>query len=159
MDTYLAFALLIMAVGLVGSVAPLIPGPPFVWLGAFYYAWRTGYEQIGVATLVLLAVLAIAGGTADWWLSYLGARKGGASGWGTIASFAGGILGFLLLNLPGMLIGSLAGVILVEYLRHRDWRRVLRASGGYLAGWLLATVVEIGTCVVMIAIFVLVLWL
>ena len=152
---YLALALLMMGVGLIGSFAPLVPGPPFVWLGAFYYAWRTGYEEVGIITLVVLAILAIAGGTSDWWLSYLGARRGGASGWATLASFIGGIVGFVLFTIPGMLIGSLASVALVEYLRHRDWRRVMRASGGYLAGWLLSTVVEVGVCIVMIAIFLL----
>lgn len=155
MNTYLILALAMMAVGLVGAVAPMIPGPPFVWLGAFYYAWRTGYDEVGVFTLVLLGVLAIAGGTSDWWLSYLGARRAGASGWATLASFVGGIIGLLLLSLPGMLIGSLAAVVLVEYSRHRDWRRVLRASGGYLAGWLLSTVVEVAVCVIMIGIFLL----
>jgi uncharacterized protein YqgC (DUF456 family) len=54
-----------------------------------------------------------------------------------------------------MLIGSLAGVILVEYTRHRDWRRVLRAGGGYLAGWLLSTVIEVAICIIMIGIFLL----
>lgn len=155
MNTYLILALAMMAVGLVGAVAPMIPGPPFVWLGAFYYAWRTGYDEVGVFTLVLLGALAIAGGTSDWWLSYLGARRAGASGWATLASFVGGIIGLLLLSLPGMLIGSLAAVVLVEYSRHRDWRRVLRASGGYLAGWLLSTVVEVAVCVIMIGIFLL----
>ncbi len=155
MNTYLILALAMMAVGLVGAVAPMIPGPPFVWLGAFYYAWRTGYDEVGLFTLVLLGVLAIAGGTSDLWLSYLGARRAGASGWATLASFVGGIIGLLLLSLPGMLIGSLAAVVLVEYSRHRDWRRVLRASGGYLAGWLLSTVVEVAVCVIMIGIFLL----
>ena len=155
MNMYLVLALAMMAVGLVGAVAPMIPGPPFVWLGAFYYAWRTGYDEVGVVTLVLLGALAIAGGTSDWWLSYLGARRAGASGWATLASFVGGIIGLLLLSLPGMLIGSLAAVVLVEYSRHRDWRRVLRASGGYLAGWLLSTVVEVAVCVIMIGIFLL----
>ncbi len=155
MDGHLGFALLIMLVGLIGAVAPLVPGPPFVWLGAFYYAWQTDYQSVGVLILLLLGVFAVVGGTADWWLSYLGARRAGASGWATLASMIGGIVGLVLFTLPGMLIGSLAGVVLVEYLRHRDWRRVVRASGGYLAGWLLSTVVEVAVCIVMIGIFLL----
>ena len=146
---------LIMIAGLIGSIAPLVPGPPFVWLGAFYYAWQTDYQTVGVLTLIVLAVLAIVGGTADLWLSYAGARRAGASGWATLASMIGGLVGFIVFTLPGMIIGSLAGVILVEYLRHRDWRRVLRASGGYLAGWLLSTVIEVGVCIAMIGIFLL----
>ncbi len=146
-------ALLIMAIGVVGAIAPLIPGPPIVWLGALYYAWRTQWTELGVGWLTVLGVLAIVGGTSDWWLGYLGARRGGASGWATVASFVGGIVGLLVLNVPGMLLGSVAGVVLVEFTRHRDWRRVLRAGGGYLVGWLLSTVVEVVVCLLMIGLF------
>ncbi len=153
MGGHLGLALLIMGIGLVGAIAPLIPGPPIVWLGALYYAWQTDYQQVGLVTLAVLAILAIAGGTSDWWLGYLGARRAGASGWATLASFIGGIVGFVVLNVPGMLIGSLGGVVLAEYLRHRDWQRVLRASRGYLVGWVLAAVVEVAVCLVMVALF------
>jgi uncharacterized protein YqgC (DUF456 family) len=142
-----------MVIGVVGAIAPVIPGPPIVWLGALYYAWRTGFDEVGVAMLAVLGLLAIVGGTSDWWMGYLGARRGGASGWATLASFVGGIAGLVVFSLPGMLIGSIGGVVLVEYLRHRDWRRVARASGGYLAGWLLSAVIEVAVCLLMIALF------
>jgi len=144
---------IIMGVGLLGAILPLIPGPPIVWLGALYYAWRTQFLEVGIATLVVLGILAIVGGTSDWWLGYLGARHGGASGWATLASFVGGIAGLIVFSVPGMIVGSLAGVVAVEYLRHRDWQRVMRASRGYLAGWLLSAVVEVAVCVVMIVLF------
>ncbi len=159
MDQNLNIALIIMLAGLVGAVAPLIPGPPIVWLGALYYAWQTGFDDVGAFSLLVLAVLAIVGGTSDFWLGYLGARRGGASGWATLASFVGGIVGFFVLNVPGLLIGSFGGVVLVEYLRHRDWRRMLRAGGGYLLGWLLSTVVEVGVCILMIVLFLAAVWL
>lgn len=152
-EAHLLVALAIMVVGLIGAIAPLIPGPPIVWLGALYYAWQTGYQEVGVVMLVVLALMAIIGGTSDWWVAYLGARRAGASLWGTLASFIGGIVGFVVLSVPGMLVGSLAGVIVVEYLRQRDWRQVLRAGTGYLAGWLLSAVIEVAICVVMIALF------
>ncbi len=155
MSAELGLALLIMGVGLIGAIAPVIPGPPIVWLGALFYAYQTGWQQIGAPTLTLLGILAVAGGTSDWWLGYLGARRGGASIWGTLASFAGGIAGFFVLNVVGMIVGSLAGVIAVEYFRHRDWQRVWRASRGYLAGWLLSMVVEVVVCLVMIGLFLL----
>lgn len=147
-------AVIIMGVGLLGALLPLVPGPPLVWLGALYYAWRTGWAEVGWPSLTVLLILAVIGGTADLWMGYLGASKGGASGWATLASIAGGIVGFLLLSVPGALIGSIAAIVLVEFTRHRDWRKVLRASGGYLVGSLLATVVQVIICVVMIGIFV-----
>jgi len=145
---------IIMLIGVVGSVLPFLPGPPLIWLGALYYAWRTGWVEVGWPVLVLLLVLGLVGGTADWWMGYLGASTGGASIWATLASMVGGIAGFLIFNLPGMLIGAIGAIALVEYGRHRDWRKTLRAGGGYLVGSLLAAVVEVIIALVMIAIFV-----
>ena len=153
MDQIMIEAIIIMAVGVVGSVLPLIPGPPIVWLGALYYGWRTGWIEVSWPSLTLLLLLAIIGGTADLWMGYLGASRGGASGWATLASMVGGIVGFLVLNLPGALVGSVGAIVLVEYGRHRDWRKVARDSGGYLVGSLLAAGVEVVICLVMIGIF------
>lgn len=146
-------ASIIIGLGLLGAILPLIPGPPIVWLGALYYAWRTGWAFVGWPSLTLLFVLAVIGGTADLWMGYLGASKGGASGWATLASMIGGIVGFFVLNLPGVIVGSIGAIVLVEYARQRDWRKVLRAGGGYLVGWLLSTAVEIGISLLMIGVF------
>lgn len=154
MNDAVVITALIMLVGVIGSILPFIPGPPLIWLGALYYAWRTGWVELGWPILTLLLVLALVGGTADWWMGYLGASTGGASIWATIASMVGGIAGFFIFNLPGMLIGSIGAIALVEYSRHRDWRKTLRAGGGYLVGSLLAAVVEVIIALAMIGIFV-----
>lgn len=154
MDEVLLITIIIMALGLIGSVLPLLPGPPIIWLGALYYAWSTGWTAVGWPSLLLLLVLAIIGGTADLWMGYFGASKGGASGWATLASLVGGIVGFLIFNIIGAMIGSIAAIVVVEYGRHRDWNKVLRASGGYLVGSLLASVVEVVIALLMIGLFI-----
>lgn len=150
----LVLTIVLMGVGLLGSILPLVPGPPLIWLGALYYGWNTGWETVGWPSLLVLLVLAIVGGTADLWVGYLGASKGGASGWATLASIVGGLVGLIVLSIPGAIIGSVGAIVLVEYARHRDWRRVLRAGGGYLIGSLLSSVVEVVIALVMIGIFV-----
>lgn len=154
MDNNLIFASLIMAAGLLGAVVPVLPGPPLVWLGAFFYAYMTKFEQYGWPTLILLLLLAFIGSTADTWLSALITRKSGASVWTTVASLVGGIIGLLFFSLPGLFIGALGAIVLVEYSQHKDWNKVLQASKGYLKGYLLSLVVQIITCLVMIGIFV-----
>jgi uncharacterized protein YqgC (DUF456 family) len=146
---------LIIGIGLFGCIVPVLPGPPLVWLGTLYYAWRTNWEQVSVPTLVLLLVLALAASTSNLWLSALGAKKTGASGWATVAAFVGGFIGLVVASLPGMLIGSIGAIVAVEYSRHRDWNKVLKASGGYLAGYLLSMVVELVTSLAIVGIFLL----
>ena len=52
------------------------------------------------------------------------------------------------------IIGAVAGVLLVEIARLRDWRQALKAGSGWMVGWLLATVVQLGIGLVMVAIFI-----
>lgn len=153
MNEHLPAAAIMMVLGLAGCVIPVLPGPPLVWLGAMYYAWRNDWTQIGWPMLLLLFILAVIGSTADLWMGYLGAKKGGASIWASLASLAGGLIGLIVFSIPGAIIGSLGAIALVEYYRHKDWNKVLRAGGGYMVGYLLAMVVELAICLVMIGLF------
>ncbi len=154
MNDIMMHTALIMGVGLLGAIVPILPGPPLVWLGALYYSYRTDWTQVGWPMLALLLVLAVAGSTADLWISAMGAKKSGASGWATVASLVGGVIGMSVLWLPGLLIGSIAGIALVEYSRHKDWKKVAQVSKGYLVGYLVSIVVEIAVCLLMIGLFV-----
>ena len=153
MNQTLLEAALIMAVGFIGCVAPLLPGPPIVWLGALYYGWKTSFADYGWPTLLLMLVFALIGSTADLWLSYFGARKSGASVWSSLAALAGGLIGLLVFSLPGLVIGSFAAIALVEWHQHKDWNKVLKAGTGYLVGYLLSMVVEILVCIAIVITF------
>lgn len=150
---------IIIGIGLIGCIVPLLPGPPIVWLGMVYYAWQTDWTKVGPFSLAILLVLALVGSSANTWMSWLGARKGGASGWATVASIAGGLIGLVFFSLPGLIIGSVASIAAVEYYRHGDWNKVFKASSGYVVGYLLAMLVEIAVCLLMIGIFVAVIYL
>jgi uncharacterized protein YqgC (DUF456 family) len=146
---------IIMAAGLIGCVIPALPGPPLVFLGAIYYAWQTGWKDVSWPSLSLLFVLMLIGATSNLWLPFLGTRKSGASIWTSVAAFVGGLIGLVVLNLPGLFIGALGAIAILEYSRHKDWRKVLSAGKGYLAGYLLSIVVELAICIVMIGVFLL----
>lgn len=158
MDQTLLLAFVIMFAGFVGCIAPVLPGPPLVWLGALFYGWQTDWERVGPIFLGLTLILALAGGTADLWMGFLGAKKGGAGVGAQIAALVGGAVGLLVLSVPGLLIGSIGAIAFVEWRRHRDWNAVMRAGGGYLAGYLLSMVVEVLTALVIIGLFVARVW-
>lgn len=153
MDDSLLFASIIMAVGLLGCVVPVLPGPPLVWLGALFYGWKTDWAQVTPLFLGFLLVLALIGASADLWMGFLGAKKGGASLMSQLAALVGGLIGLMVLSVPGLLLGSIGAIVAVEWFRLRDWNAVLRAGGGYLAGYLLAMVVEVVIALTMIGAF------
>ncbi len=153
MEQTLLLSVAIMLVGLVGCIVPVLPGPPLVWLGALFYGWKTDWAQITPLFLGFLLILALVGATADLWMGFLGAKKGGASLGAQFAALGGGLIGLLILSVPGLLIGSIGAIVAVEWFRLRDWNAVVRAGGGYLAGYLLAMVVEVVIALTMIALF------
>lgn len=118
--------LLVMTVGLAGSVLPALPGVPLIFISALVYSIFTDFEYVGVPVLVLLFVLAALAFVADFIGTSYGARRFGASNWGTVGGAVGGIVGALagllflgIGSLFGLILGTVGGVFLGEYLRRR----------------------------------------
>ena len=151
----------LIAVGLAGSVLPLLPGPLLIWLGALIWATEGGLEPLDWALVAVLGLLAAAAWGADIFFTTVATRRAGVS-WKAIAgAIVGGIAGAIWLSglaivgaLFGVLIGALLGLFLVETFDKRDWRLAWRGVRSYLAGSLLATAAEFGIALLMVGIFV-----
>jgi uncharacterized protein YqgC (DUF456 family) len=169
--TLLVATLIAMFVGLAGSVLPALPGVTLIFISALVYAFFTGFEVVGGLVLGLLALFAVLALVADFVGTSYGARRFGASNWGTAGGAIGGILGALvgllflgIGSLFGLILGSVGGVFLGEYLRRRrhgtpdqgtdgprvrparaegnDWRRTGRAAGGVFVGYLIGAAAQ-----------------
>ena len=158
----LALTLVLMFVGLLGSVLPGLPGVTLIFLSALVYAILTDFRTVGAAILVVLFIFAAIALVADFVATSYGARRFGASNWGTaggaIGGIAGALIGLLFLgigSLFGLILGTIAGVFIGEYLKRRrqggleeqgpaeaDWRRASRAAGGVVVGYLASAVVQ-----------------
>jgi uncharacterized protein YqgC (DUF456 family) len=157
----LALTVILMFVGLLGSVLPGLPGVTLIFLSALVYVVITDFRTVGVAILVILFVFAAIAFIADFVATSYGARRFGASNWGTVGGAVGGIAGALvgllflgIGSLFGLILGTIAGVFLGEYLKRRrqgqqepsstgsDWRRASHAAGGVLVGYLASAVIQ-----------------
>ena len=169
--TLLVITLLVMLVGLAGSVLPALPGVTLIFVSALVYAYLTDFADVGATVLVILGLFAVLAFVADFIGTAYGARRFGASNWGTAGGAIGGLVGALVGALFlgvgalfGLILGSVGGVFLGEYLRRRrqgapdpeaeqprvqparsdqgDWRRTGRAAGGVFVGYLIAAVAQ-----------------
>ena len=169
--TLLVVTLIVMFVGLLGSVLPALPGVTLIFVSALVYAFSTGFEVVGGWVIALIGLFAALALVADFVGTSYGARRFGASNWGTVGGAIGGVVGALagllflgIGSLFGLILGSVAGVFLGEYLRRRrqgspdsgpeeprvrparaddgDWRRTGRAAGGVFVGYLIAAVAQ-----------------
>ena len=146
----LAFALI--AVGLVGTVMPALPGPPMVLLGILLAAWIDRFAKISGLVCAIISVLALAAIAIDWIAGAMGARRVGASKWAVIGATVGAILG-VLSGFWGLLFMPLVGAAIGEFVARQD---LLRAGQVGLATWigmLLGTVAKLAIVSMMIGIF------
>ena len=150
----LVITFLLALVGLIGTVLPVIPGTILIFAGALLYAFVDGFQVVGWPTLVVLGILTVVATTADLWASSVGAKIGGASGWSVVIGLLAGLVGLVVFNLPGAIIGAILGVLLTEIVRLGDWKQALKAGGGWVVGWILSTVVQLGIGLIMVAILV-----
>ncbi len=159
--TFLVLTLVAMLVGLAGSVLPGLPGVTLIFLSAAVYAFLTDFAFVGVPVLLILFVFAAAAFVADFVATSYGARRFGASNWGTVGGALGGLVGALagllfagIGSIFGLVFGTIGGIFLGEYLRRRrrggsergniggDWRRTTRAAGGVFVGFIASAVAQ-----------------
>jgi uncharacterized protein YqgC (DUF456 family) len=126
---------ILMLIGLFGSVIPFFPGPFVMWLAGLGYGVVNGFNTAGIVLFSMMTLLMIFAGLADNLFMGVGARKGGAS-WGAILiALIAGVAGTVLLPPFGGIIAAPLSVLMLEYLRFRDWNKAWLALRGMTAGW------------------------
>lgn len=126
-------ALLAMLVGIAGTVVPLLPGLPLIWLAMLGYAFVERFEKVDAAFLgVSLAVL-IAAEAADHLGRAWGARRFGASKSGALGAVLGSLAGLFFLPV-GLIVGPFVGAAAAELLAGRTPSESIRAGWGGLIG-------------------------
>jgi uncharacterized protein YqgC (DUF456 family) len=148
-----SIAILLMLIGLVGSVVPLLPGTTLILVGALLQKWLLP------DTLTWLAVGWIAG---FWFLSVIadigctliGTKLFGGSKWGMAGATGGAMVG-MFLSLPALLLGTILGAVLAEKcLAKRTGGQALRAGAGAAVGFVLSIFTRLGCALIMIALYI-----
>lgn len=150
-DIALAIAILFFFGGFIGSFFPVVPGTLIVWLGVLIHKILLGPESVSWTFFWFATAMTIAAQVIDLALGYWGARRFGASWQGAVGGIVGGIVGLLFLNIPGLFIGSIAGVMAVEIARRKTLREAGRASVGMIIGGILGFAAKLGLAFVIIA--------
>jgi uncharacterized protein YqgC (DUF456 family) len=147
--------LIIMGVGLFGLAVPIFPGITVIWLAALGYGVVTGFNTLGWVLFILITVLLIVGVTIDNVLMGASARKEGAAWSSLVLGMLAGILGTIIFPPLGGLIATPLVVLLLEYLRQRDFKKALASLRGIAVGWGASFVVRFFIGLAMIGIWLL----
>jgi len=149
----IAVTCLIFIIGLAGIILPVLPGIPVIWLGTLFYAFFTGFENIGFGVLVIFTVLTVFSLIIDYTANSIGAKKYGAGKWGVIGAFAGLIVGLILAGPVGLIIGPFLGAFAGELLSGKDNRQAFKAGIGSFVGFLGGILIKLVIALVMIIMF------
>ena len=148
----LTFALLLMFLGVVGSILPGLPSTPLVLIGAVghkLYFGPTGAAWWVMGVLALFTVLSL---VVDYVASMYGAKRLGATWKGAAGAIVGGLIG-LFFSLPGILLGPFIGAMLFEMAGGREWKAASKAGVGATLGLLAGAVGKVACCVAMMGLF------
>jgi len=129
-------AIIAMAIGLLGSVLPVIPGTTIILAAAVVHRLMVGPEKgmawWGIAGLVALTLLSYA---LDFASSYFGAKYFGATRWGVVGAVIGGIAG-IFTGFVTLLVLPIVGAVVGELIAGKRLIKAGKAGWGTLLGTL-----------------------
>lgn len=140
-----------MLFGLAGVIVPVLPDLALIWIAALGYGLTAGWGARGLWLFAAISLFAAAGLLSEVILGGTGARRAGSSFLGILAGFALGVVGLLTAGPLGGVVGLLAGVFLVEYMRVKDAEQALKATLGMGIGLGASLMVKLLLGVLMIA--------
>jgi len=146
MDTTLAIcATVIAALGILGCIVPVVPGPVVAWSGLLLLLFTTS-----APSWVLLAgwgVACAAVVATDALLPPVVSRRFGGGRAGMWGSLAGSLVGLSFFPI-GVILGAFLGAFAFEKIfAKRTWRDSAVAGTGAFLGFLLGTALKIGYCI------------
>lgn len=148
----ISLTLIVMLIGLIGSVVPVLPGTPVVLIAAICHRLYFGEASVSNPFLAVLLVLTGLSLLLDFLASTLGAKKFGATWRGMIGALLGGIIG-LFFALPGIILGPFLGAMLFEMIGGKEFKVAAKAGAGAVVGLLLGVIGKFAICVMMIGLF------
>lgn len=152
--TGFGITLLIMLIGIIGSLIPAIPSTSLVLLAAVGHKLWFGVASLGIAPPIALVVLAVITLILDYVATMIGAKKLGGSWWGIVGACFGAIAGaFIPIFFVGIFIGTFAGAVTFEMIGGRKLKGATRAGLGAMIGLLAGTLGKLAGSIAMIAIF------
>lgn len=143
----------IMALGVAGTVLPVLPGLGLILAAGLLYGVFTGFGPVGWVVVAVMGALAV-GGTAAKYVQ-AGRRAAGSepSGAALLLGTVGGVIGFFVIPVVGFPIGGALGVLVAQYQRSGDWSRAWTTTRSVLVGFGIGTLIEVATGLLMVSVW------
>lgn len=149
---FLISGILLMILGIIGCLVPVLPGPPFSYIGLILLH-LSRFGHFPASTLIILGTIAVVVTVLDYIVPIWGTRKFGGTKYGTRGATVGLIIGFFL-GPAGIIIGPFLGAVIGEMIFRDDMNYALKAGFGSLLGFLAGIGLKLAASLVMTFYFV-----
>ena len=147
----LALVAIAMAIGLIGTVVPVLPGLLLIWGAGLFYGLLAGFGTVGIVFFAVMTMLLGVGMAMGYVLPKRAGERSGASKTSVRLGMVGAVIGFFVIPIVGMPIGGALGVLVGEYQRLQSWPAAWAATRAVLGGFGLAVLAEFTAGVFMVA--------
>jgi uncharacterized protein YqgC (DUF456 family) len=154
----LILGLILMLVGIIGSILPALPGPPVSWVGIlllyFCQGIETNYWLLGI-TLIIAVVI----GILDYIIPAKGTKYFGGSKYGIWGTNIGLVIGIFAPIPFGFLIGPFVGALVGELIYNSQEKgRAFKAATGSFIGFLAGTFMKVLVSLLFFGLFLVLVW-
>ena len=145
--------LLLVILGIVGSVLPVLPGPMTGWIGLLLLfmtkAIPINYYLLGITFFIALVIFIL-----DYLIPGMGAKKFGGSKKGATGATVGLIVGLILPIPLGFVIGAFVGALVGEMIHDpKDIKRAFKSAFGSFIGFLASTTMKLFASLIFFVIY------
>lgn len=130
----LILALIFIFLGLAGTVIPLLPGIPLIFISIAAYGWYEGFQVISARFLAIMAALTILSLLVDYLSTALGASYFGSSKYGVWGAIIGTFMGLAIFAPVGIFLGPWLGASIGEYIACQDINKAMKSGIGTVVG-------------------------
>jgi uncharacterized protein YqgC (DUF456 family) len=139
-----------------------IPGGWIALAAIVIFDLATGFSTVGWVLIVVMIAIAVLGEIVESFFGLVYVAQRGATKWGVLGAFVGGLAGavgggFVLPFIGSILLGlagAFAGAVLFEYLYYRSMDRALQTGFSAFIGKLAAMFVKFALGLVVLGIFI-----
>jgi hypothetical protein len=146
----IALLAVVMAVGLIGTVVPVLPGLFLIWGAGLLYGILAGFGGFGIAAFAVMTLLLGLGTAMSYVLPKRAGERSGAPRSSIRLGIVGAVVGFFVIPVIGLPIGGALGVLVGEYNRLGTWPAAWATTRAVLGGFGLAVLAEFTAGVLMV---------
>ena len=145
---FAALTVLLMSIGVVGSIFPRLPGLPLLWASIVIFALATRFDIVDINFLLLVTMLVALEVLLDFAGSLRGTHKVQMNFWGVVGAVAGVFIATGFRNIALFIILPLSGVIIGQLITGHDALYKVQMKNytmiGYVGGTLIKAIIGVG---------------